>query len=496
MKAAAIVVFFLVIPSVCFAATIYVPDDHGTIQAAINAAADGDTVVVRAGTYLENIDFVGKAITVKSESGPRRTVIDGTRSGSVVTFQSGEGPGSVLEGFSVTNGLGAVNPYRTGGGVHCESASPTLSGNFISGNEAGDDGAGILCDGNCFPVISGNTLTANRASRYGGAIYCYLSSPDIVDNVIMANRAISRGGGIYCSDSSPMISGNLFHGNTTDGRGGALYFKYCDDEPLIVSNLISWNGAAGSGGGIYCQNEPSLRLVGNTLTENYSGTGGGIYCLDSSAILTNTIVWNNTATQDPEIYATSASALVVTYCDVRGGWTGTGNIDADPLFVDPAASDYHIPFDSPCRSAGDRNAQGLPEHDFEGDPRNGRHHRLAEDEPGHADIGFRRSAFARSHTVRRLLAHASLEQQGALRCHAGQRGEGHRQGRVDRPVARNHDSRSGSRGNGAQQPLDHHDRVARRACMQTVAHDDGIRSRSFPSSTLPFQIPSACASMS
>ena len=371
MKAAAIVVFFLVIPAVCFAATIYVPDDHGTIQAAINAAADGDTVVVRAGTYLENIDFVGKAITVKSESGPRRTVIDGTRSGSVVTFQSGEGPGSVLEGFSVTNGLGAVNPYRTGGGVHCESASPTLSGNFISGNEAGDDGAGILCDGNCFPVISGNTLTANRASRYGGAIYCYLSSPDIVDNVIMANRAISRGGGIYCSDSSPMISGNLFHGNTTDGRGGALYFKYCDDEPLIVSNLISWNGAAGSGGGIYCQNEPSLRLVGNTLTENYSGTGGGIYCLDSSAILTNTIVWNNTATQDPEIYATSASALVVTYCDVRGGWTGTGNIDADPLFVDPAASDYHIPFDSPCRSAGDRNAQGLPEHDFEGDPRTG-----------------------------------------------------------------------------------------------------------------------------
>ena len=96
--------------SPAFSATLYVPDNYPTIQTAIDAAGGGDTVIVRPGIYVENIDFKGKAITVESEQGPQGTIIDGNQSGSVVRFQSGEGLDSILSGFSITNGSGTPVP--------------------------------------------------------------------------------------------------------------------------------------------------------------------------------------------------------------------------------------------------------------------------------------------------------------------------------------------------------------------------------------------------
>src|SRR5437899_321870 len=85
--------------------TIHVPLNQPGIQAGIDAAANGDTVLVASGTYFENINFHGKAITVTSEQGPGVTVIDGGARDSVVTLVSGEGPSSMLSGFTVQNGL-------------------------------------------------------------------------------------------------------------------------------------------------------------------------------------------------------------------------------------------------------------------------------------------------------------------------------------------------------------------------------------------------------
>src|SRR5437016_11786219 len=93
-------------PHTARAATINVPASQPTIQAAINAASNGDTVLVAPGTYRENINFMGKAITVTSSSGPSVTTINGGAAGSVVTFTSNEGTNSVLSGFTITNGLG------------------------------------------------------------------------------------------------------------------------------------------------------------------------------------------------------------------------------------------------------------------------------------------------------------------------------------------------------------------------------------------------------
>lgn len=126
------------------AATIRVPADQPSIQAGINAATNGDTVLVSPGTYFENIDFLGKAITVVSQSGPVSTIIDGQQLASVVTFTNGEDRTSVLQGFTIRNGGTGPNPINPlpGGGVRMERTSPSIIGNIISNNLAGA-GCGI-----------------------------------------------------------------------------------------------------------------------------------------------------------------------------------------------------------------------------------------------------------------------------------------------------------------------------------------------------------------
>src|SRR5438128_9050171 len=103
--------------------TINVPGNAPTIQAAINTAIDGDTVLVAPGTYVENINFNGKAITVTSSGGPATTIIDGSGLDSVVFFDTGEGPRSVLNGFTIQDG--APHGNGRGSGVYISSASPT-----------------------------------------------------------------------------------------------------------------------------------------------------------------------------------------------------------------------------------------------------------------------------------------------------------------------------------------------------------------------------------
>src|SRR5688572_9969361 len=110
------------------AAVIRVPADHSTIQSAINAAVNGDTIEVAPGIYTENLNFLGKAIRVTSEQGPQVTVIDGNQNGSVVVFVSGEGPQSMLSGFTIKNGNAAFGGAYRGGGIRIQNSSPTIAG--------------------------------------------------------------------------------------------------------------------------------------------------------------------------------------------------------------------------------------------------------------------------------------------------------------------------------------------------------------------------------
>ncbi|MBU0754189.1 MAG: DUF1565 domain-containing protein, partial [Planctomycetes bacterium] len=153
-----------------------------TIQTAIESAGQGDTIIVQSGTYKERIDFLGKALLVKSRFGPQYTRIDGMSSGTVVTFHAGEGPDSRLQGFLITNGLASW-----GGGVYCCNASPTLKDNIIR---------------------------KNNAYNGGGIFLCQYSSPQIVGNYIEQNFSTSMGGGIFSVESTPHIEANIITGNT------------------------------------------------------------------------------------------------------------------------------------------------------------------------------------------------------------------------------------------------------------------------------------------
>ena len=338
--------------------TIYVPDDHSTIQDAIAASANGDRIIVRPGTYTENIDFLGKAITVESEWGPHVTTIDGSQAGSVVTFDNaGSGP-AVLRGFTITNGTC---------GIYCFVSSPSIIGNVIWDNAPG---RGIECFIYSSPIVQQNSITEND----GGGISCfYLCDPSIVGNVISRNSAETEGGGIYAYDlSSPQIIGNTITENTAGDRGGGLHFSN-DSGGNITGNLIADNWAP-RGGAIYIDWKSGPCVYSSTITGNHANIAGGGIHHDSSGMawVHDTIFWNNTAPTGPEVYVGAWSTLTIAYSDVDGGLSsvftdpnailnwGSGMIDADPLFVDAVGGDYHLQQDppqagvvNPCVDAGD-----------------------------------------------------------------------------------------------------------------------------------------------
>jgi parallel beta-helix repeat protein/predicted outer membrane repeat protein len=289
-------------PALGFSATIYVPDDYPTIQGAIDASVNGDTVIVKPGTYVENIDFLGKDIVVKSSDGPDVTVIDGGNPsnpdlGSVVRFMKQEGPRTVLAGFTVTNGKGMYIEYSSGhwgyfgGGIYCFSSSPTIKDNIIKRNFADRSGGGIYME-IYSPIITGNLITQNASYR-GSGIACYKSDATIRKNTITDNAWIqggnTRGGGIHCVFSNVEITCNNITGNAADYGGGGIYVDY--SNPVIANNKIENNESYFGSGGILC-NSASPIITDNEIRNNKSGA---LYCYGSILTITNNIIEGNTS---------------------------------------------------------------------------------------------------------------------------------------------------------------------------------------------------------
>lgn len=349
MRRALFLLAFLTLLDIGYPATIHVPGNYPTIQEAIDAAAKGDTVLVAPGTYAENINFKGKAVLLKSEQGPGMTIIDGQQAGCVVTFDKGEGPDSVLDGFSITNGYAS-----SGAGIHFVSSSPLVRNSVFFGNQAKLSGGGIF-GYNSSALVENNTFTDNSVGQYGGGIaFRVCDSPTVRNNVVFKNTAIC-GGGVYIWSNSAIVENNAIFGNTA-GAGGGFYANIYD--ATVTSNTIFGNTATSLGGGMSVVNASDITAV-------------------------NTVFWDNNAPQGTEIAVGTKlpSTLTVSHCDVEGGmasvWVetgctlnwGQGMIDADPLFVDSVDGDFHIRYTSPCRDAGDNSVTVLPSEDFEGDPR-------------------------------------------------------------------------------------------------------------------------------
>jgi len=285
---------------------------------------------------------------------------------------------------TIANNLIRNNSTVYGGGIYCKVSSPTIERNTISDNFAVYAGAGINLFDRSSPIVRENAITGNRTGAYGGGgvacgtdacpliennfisgnispeggggVFCQFGSSAIItNNTIVGNRA-GWGGGIHCKEANAEIIGNSVIGNNADFSGGGIHSHNC--SPTITHNCVIDNTAMRYGGGISCRFCNSA-IANNTVSGNtaYWG-GGGLYTRDSSPRVKNSIFWGDSA---PEIQVDPSGYPTITYCDVQGGWSGQGNISADPLFVDPGAGDFHLQWGSPCIDTGDPNSAPDPD---------------------------------------------------------------------------------------------------------------------------------------
>ncbi|MHC4617367.1 MAG: right-handed parallel beta-helix repeat-containing protein [Planctomycetota bacterium] len=237
------------------------PDEYPTIQAAVDDAHDGDIVMLTPRTYTgpgnRDIDFRGKAITVRSVApdNPQivaATIIDcngsETEPNRGFYFHSYEGPASVLEGLTITNGCA-----EQGGAIYCSQSSPTISNCSLTGNSA-DRGGGLYCTGSP-PTVTDCTFT-NNSANYGGGTYSEFSSnPTLTGCTFAGNTASYDGGGIFCN-----------------GEG------YMASTPTITNCSFTDNSAK-SGGAVFCNGPWKYRIPSSPFIENCTFTGNSAVML-------------------------------------------------------------------------------------------------------------------------------------------------------------------------------------------------------------------------
>jgi len=258
---------------------IYVPNDYSTIQSAIDEAIDGSIILVADGTYVDDgnhgISFKGKHITLRSENGPTKTIIDCNDNVRAFILQNGEMDDTIISGFTIKNGNSS-----SGGGMHLSISSPTIT------------------------------------------------------NCIFLNNKDSNGAGLYLNISKSTITNCVFIRNWVEN---------------------------GNGGGIFC-NSSSPSIINCTITKN---SNGGIYNNQYSyPIIKNCIIWGN-LNYGISNYKWDVSPNV-TYSNVQSGYSGAGNIDVNPLFID-GENEFHINENSPCIDTGD--SQNAPNSDIDDDER-------------------------------------------------------------------------------------------------------------------------------
>jgi hypothetical protein len=290
-----------------------------TIQTGINAATDGDTVLVAAGTYVDNINYNGKNIAVIGAD-RETTIIDGDQAGSVVTFNSGEGSTAVLSGFTIQNGkFITTDNNKFGAGISSQGAKPTLNNLIVKNNDGrGGDGGGIACwQSDC--VIE-NVIVKENKGTWGGGISFGNASP-VLSNVLVYSNDGNNGSAFFLDTASPTMN----HVTITNNNGSPAVFILDNSKPIIRNSILHNNNS----GSIY--------------NEIYFAQNLGS---DQSISISSSIVeggQGNIITNGNESFGTETTNGTVVW--------GAGNIDVDPMFCDTLSYKYYDT--SPAVGAGE-----------------------------------------------------------------------------------------------------------------------------------------------
>jgi len=254
---------------------------------------------------------------------------------------------------AVTNCAFGGNSATYGGAMYSyQDSSPAVTNCLFSSNSA-DYGGGVL-NFSSSPMLTNCTFTANSAENYGGAMYNEGNGSPTVTGCLFSSNSADYGGGVLNFSSSPMLTNCTFTANSADSYGGGIY--EFDNNPTVIGCAFSGN-VAGIGGGGTAIKDSTTTIVNCTFSGNTAANGNALACesepkAPSNVELANCILWDG----GNEIWNNDGSTITVSYSDVQGGWTGQGNIDANPGFVDPSSDDYHLMPDSPCIDAGDNSA--------------------------------------------------------------------------------------------------------------------------------------------
>ncbi len=377
------------------AGILRVPHDYPTIQAAIVAASSGDQVVVGPGNYPEAISFLGKDIVVRSSAGHDETTIDATGlDTSVVSFTNNEPTTARLEGFAITGGTGRPrlvspsSPDRYGGGIFLDSTvnytgpKPTIVNCIVSGNSASTAGSGIYIGWTCSAMVRECAFTENAGATCIENFCNYTLPLTLIECVISSNF----GAGVSVTGYATLKDCRICQ-NAGDGVQTLTYndtpssLERCiidDNKGIGVSsekNVYGYAQVDRLSECVVTRNQKGGIQISYFFTEALEGTlaektviadngsfGVSVFGYDPVLTYMPTLLYNCTVVKNAVsgygyignsiVIGPVSGLLEVTYSDISGGYTGVGNIDADPLFVDAATGNYHLQAGSPCINTG------------------------------------------------------------------------------------------------------------------------------------------------
>lgn len=349
--------------------TVY-PDGTGdfpTIQAAIDAASDGDVIELTDGTFTGNgnrdLSYLGKTITVRSQSGdPEACVIDcqatiGTDEHRAFVFESGEGAGSILEAITITGGRTSYPVDAAGGILITGGSSPTITRCVFTNNESPYGGA-VEVDFQSSPVITDCTFRRNIGAVGGGAILIFVdSNPTVTDCTFLENTAGGGAGAVFISHTSnPIFTRCSFRRNVSGDWGGAVAVQQGSLSEFHDCEFVE--NTSMTGAAVYVRLSAIPSIYTSTFWGNTATNHGVIACDGGDAFFERSIVAFNPSGES--FWCDGGGSATLECCDVFGNpdgdWVGcvasqqgvNGNLSADPLFCQERVGDFHLQAGSPC----------------------------------------------------------------------------------------------------------------------------------------------------